>query len=159
MTYGKRRLTICQQGFKKKPRGARRQAPRRQHWLISRTSSRQLGVERYFGVEDLGDWAVLLGFPGHPGERSLVQIRHVGAQNQSRAGDAKALAFRLKRDRRLGGKLRGSVAAALELKGKCHSETAGVCGGDKLLGIGALLVLEASFERIGGLGEHTGIGG
>src|SRR6266498_4223249 len=118
MTYRKLRLTICQLGFKK-PRGARRQAPRRQHWLISRTSSRQLGVERYFGVEDLGDWAVLLGFPGHPGERGLVQVRHVGAQNQSRAGDAKALAFRLQNDRRLGAQLRGSVAATLQRKSKC----------------------------------------
>src|SRR6266508_1172736 len=154
MTYRKLRLTICQLGFKK-PRGARRQAPRRQHWLISRTSSRQLGVERYFGVEDLGDWAVLLGFPGHPGERGLVQVRHVGAQNQSRAGDAKPLTFGLKRDRRLGGKLRGSVAAALELKGKCHSETAGVCGGDKLLGIGALLVLEEGHQSRGAYRRRT----
>src|SRR6266480_5093791 len=158
MPYGKRRLTICQQGFKK-PRGARRQAPRRQHWLISRTSSRQLGVERYFGVEELGDRAVLLGFPRHPGERGLVQVRHVGAQNQSRAGDAKALAFRLQSDGRLGGKLGGSVAAALELKGKCHSETAGVCSGNEFLGVGTLLVLETRLERIRSLGEHTGIGG
>src|SRR5712671_58454 len=32
-------------------------------------------------------------------------------------------------------------------------------GSDQLFGVGALLVLEAGLERIGGFGEHAGIGG
>src|ERR1700730_14860580 len=126
---------------------------------MAETILHRLGVECYFGVEGFGNRAVLLGFLGYSGERGLVQVRRVSAQSQSRAGDAKALAVRVQSDARLGTELRGSVAAALQLESECHSETAGVCGGDKLLGVGALLVLEARFERIGGLGERTGIGG
>src|SRR6266853_2703047 len=110
---------------------------------VREACSHQLGVECYFGVEDLRDRAVLLGFLSHSGERGLVQVRHVGTQSQSRAGDAKALAFRVQSDGRLGAELRGSVAAALQLKSERHGETAGVCGGNKLLGVGALLALKA----------------
>src|SRR4029077_3665409 len=91
-------------------------------------------------------------------ERSLVDVRHRGAQRQRRAGDAKALAFRLQRDGGLGAEVGGSEAAALQLERQRHGETAGMRGGDELLGIGALLVLEARFERVGGLVENAGVG-
>src|SRR5262245_22212204 len=132
--------------------GARR-AGRETAAEATERGSRQFGVERDFRVEDLGDRAVLLGFTGHAHERGLIQVRYRGAQRQGRAGNAKALAFRLQGDGGLGAELGRSEAAALQLERERHGETAGVRGGDELLGVGALLVLEARFERIGGLVE------
>ena len=56
-------------------------------------SSGQLGVQCDLGIEDLGDRAVLLGVAGHPGECGFVQVRHDGAQSQSRASDAEMPCF------------------------------------------------------------------
>src|SRR5262245_38089015 len=122
-------------------------------------SSYQFCVEGYFGVENLGNRAVLLGFAGNPGEGSFVQVRHFGAQGQRRPADAEALALRLEGDRGLGAELRGRIASALQPKGQGHGKAPGMGGSDQLFGIGAPLVLEARPERVRGLRQHAGIGG
>src|SRR5262245_33544241 len=43
----------------------------------------QLGVEHDLGVENLGDWAVLLGVSRQIGELCFVEVGHFGAQRQS----------------------------------------------------------------------------
>src|SRR5271166_4816061 len=111
------------------------------------------------GVENLGDRAVLLGIAGHPSERGLIEVRHLGAQRQSRPTDAESLTLRLKSDRSLGRELGRRKACALQLKGERHGEASGMGGGDQLFGVGAPLVLEPGPERIRGLCEHAGIGG
>src|SRR5258708_6826853 len=122
-------------------------------------SSDKLGVEYDFGVEDLGDWAVLFRVFGNLGEFGLFEVRHVCTQSKGRAADAKSLAFRFESDGRFGAELGGSVAGGLQPKGERHGETTGMRGGNKLFGVGAFLVLEAGLERIGGFGEHALIGG
>src|SRR5262245_24369201 len=122
-------------------------------------SSYQFCVEGYFGVENLGNRAVLLGFAGNPGEGSFVQVRHFGAQGQRRPADAEALALRLEGDRGLGAELRRRIASALQPKGQGHGEAPSMGGSDQLFGIGAPLVLEARPERVRGLRQHAGIGG
>src|SRR5262245_27769747 len=42
--------------------------------------SDELGVERYLGVENLGDGTVLLGFPRQLGELLLLEIGHFRPQ-------------------------------------------------------------------------------
>ena len=51
---------------------------------------------------------------GHLSKRSFVHAGHFGTQGQVRPADAEPLALRLKRDRRLGFKLRGRVSGALQ---------------------------------------------
>src|SRR5262245_66207644 len=85
-------------------------------------SSYQFCVEGYFGVENLGNRAVLLGFAGNPGEGSFVQVRHFGAQGQRRPADAEALALRLEGDRGLGAELRRRIASALKPKGQGNTQ-------------------------------------
>src|SRR5439155_26717953 len=58
----------------------------------------------------------------------------------------------------LSAELCGRKARARQPKRQCHSEAAGMGRGDQLFRIGALLILEAGFERIRGVGEHAGIG-
>src|SRR5215470_13324499 len=122
----------AQAGASRAKAGSTTISPRTCEWSNG-DRSRQLGIQRDFGVEELGDRAVLLGFPGHSGERGFVQVRHGGAQRQSRAGDAKALAFGVQSDGGLGTEFRRRIAAALQLKGERHGEAAGVGGGDQLL--------------------------
>ena len=43
----------------------------------------QLGVEHDFGLENLGDWAVLLGVSRQIGELCFVEVGHFGVQRQS----------------------------------------------------------------------------
>ena len=50
--------------------------------------------------------------------------------------DAKALAFRVQRDRGLGGELRRRKAGALQPECQRHREAAGMGGGDQFFGIG-----------------------
>ena len=111
------------------------------------------------GVEHLRHRTVLLGLAGDLGETGVVEVRHLGAQGQCRLADLEALAFRLERD---GGFVESSVGvkpARLKAEGQRHREAAGMGRRDQLLGIGALLVLEAGLERIGRLGEHAGFAG
>jgi hypothetical protein len=61
----------------------------------TRCSSHQLGIQGYFGIEDLGHRAILLGLARHAGEGGFVQIRHLGAQRQCRPTDAEALSLLL----------------------------------------------------------------
>src|SRR5256885_5831255 len=57
--------------------------------------SDQLGIQCDLGFEDFGDRAGLFGVLGDSGEVRLPEVRHLGAQSQSRAGDSKPLAFGL----------------------------------------------------------------
>jgi len=43
----------------------------------------QLGVEHDLGLENLGDWAVLLGVSRQIGELYFVEVGHFGVQRQS----------------------------------------------------------------------------
>jgi hypothetical protein len=43
----------------------------------------QLGVEHDLGLENLGDWAVLLGVSRQIGEFCFVEVGHFGVQRQS----------------------------------------------------------------------------
>jgi hypothetical protein len=43
----------------------------------------QLGVEHDLGLENLGDWAVLLGVSRQIGELCFVEVGHFGVQRQS----------------------------------------------------------------------------
>ena len=53
---------------------------------------------------------------------------------------------RLRSDGRLGAELGRGKAGTLQAKGERHGEAPGVCCGDHLFGIGALLVLKAGLE-------------
>lgn len=92
--------------------------------------SNQFSVKCDLGVEDVRDWAVLLGVAGHSREHSFVQIGHLGAQGQGRPTDAESLALWFKSDCGLGGELSRGIAAGLEPKRKRHGETTGVRGDD-----------------------------
>src|SRR6266404_2847591 len=77
----------------------------------------ELGVQHDLGVENLGDGAVLLGISGDIGEFCVVQVRHAGAQRQSRTADAESLALRFESDGCLSAELGRGKAGALQAKG------------------------------------------
>src|ERR1700722_19669346 len=128
-------------------------------WTSSIAPSDQFGVQGDRGIEHLGDRAVLLGIAGHSNKRGFVQVRHFGAQRQSRPADAETLAFGFERDRGLGGELSRGIAAGLQPERQRHGEATGMRRGDELFGVGTLLIFEPCLERIRGLCEHAGIGG
>ena len=47
----------------------------------------KLGVQHDLGVENLGDWTVLLGVSRQIGEFCFVEVGHFGAQRQSRTAN------------------------------------------------------------------------
>jgi hypothetical protein len=61
----------------------------------------KLGVQHDLGVENFGDWAVLLGVSRHIGEFCFVEVGHFSSQRQSRTANAKSLALWFESDRRL----------------------------------------------------------
>src|SRR5258705_8872215 len=125
----------------------------------SQPTSNQFGVQRNRGVENFGHRTVLLGIACHSSKRSFVQVRHLGAQCESRPTDAESLAFWLKSNRCLRAELCWRIASALQLESQCHGEASGMGSSDQLFRIGPPLVLEAGPERIGSPREHPGIGG
>src|SRR5580704_3287561 len=119
----------------------------------------KLGVTHDLGIENLGDWTVLLGVSRQIGESCFVEVGHFGAQCKSRSADSKSFALRFKSDGRLGAECCRCESGSLQAKGERHSEATSMCCGDQLFGIGAFLVLKARFERIRRFREHSGIGG
>ena len=99
------------------------------------TSSDQLGVQGDFGVEDLGDGAVLLGLSRH-GSQILRRpefgtlARRVRAERLMRkplpSGSRVTAASVLRPG--------GGIAGALQAEGERHRKAAGVRGGDEFLG-------------------------
>src|SRR3546814_16462758 len=65
-----------------------------------RSTAVQLIIERNFGIEHLGDRAVLLGAPRDLGETGLVDSRPAGLERQIRARDLDAVAILVERDLR-----------------------------------------------------------
>src|SRR5271166_2132411 len=127
-------------------------------WFEAHASSDQLGIERDLRLQELRDWTVQLSVLGQLAESRFAEIRHLGAQRESRAADAEAIAVRVKGDSGLGIEFAWGIARALQLKSERHREAAGMRGSDQLFRVRTLLVFEASLERIRGLGKHTGVG-
>ena len=92
----------------------------------------QLGVQHDLGVENLGDWAVLLGIFRELREFCFVENGHFCAQRQSRTADAKSLALRFETDGRLGAELGRGEAGALQAKREHHGKAPGMRCGDQL---------------------------
>src|SRR5580658_233401 len=118
----------------------------------------QLCVHCDRGVEDLGNWAVLLGATDHLSKRGLAEVRDLSTQRQSRPTDAKPLALRLDGNSGLDIELCRRIAGALQHKGQCHGEASRMGSSDQLFGIGAFLVLETGPKGIRGLCQHAGLG-
>src|SRR4029077_527725 len=121
--------------------------------------SDEFRVQRNFGVQNLGNRAILFGVLGQFGEFRFVKVRHLGTQSQSRAADLEAFAFRLERNRGLGGELGGSKAGSLHPECESHGEATSVRRGDELFGVGAFLVFEPGPERIRCIHEDAGLRG
>jgi hypothetical protein len=68
--------------------------------VSSTNGSDQLGVQRYLGLQNCGDRAVLLGVLGHLEEFGFIEVRRFRAQRERGATDAETFAFRFKRDGR-----------------------------------------------------------
>src|SRR5262249_46948084 len=66
---------------------------------------------------------------------------------------------RIEADGRLRAELARCVSGRLQRERQRHGEATGVGGGDQLLRVGTPLVLEAGLERVGSLGQYTGVRG
>src|SRR3954471_22100716 len=120
--------------------------------------SAEVPIQGDLGVEDLRHRAVLLRRPGQLLELAPVDARDLTFQRQRRLADLEALSLFLEAHGRLGRELARSEARALQLKSERHGEAARMSGRDQLLGIRALLVLEARLEGIGRVGQDARVG-
>ena len=76
----------------------------------------KLGVKHDLGIENLGDWTVLLGVSRQIGESCFVEVGHFGAQRKSRTADPKSFALRFKSDGRLGAEFCRCESGSLQAK-------------------------------------------
>ena len=104
----------------------------------------ELGIERDFGLQHLGDGTIALRIARDDGELLLADSGDLGAQRQSRTTDLEALRpVWLERHGRFSCELGRIEAGRLQRERYGHCEAAGVSRRNELLRIGSLLVLKA----------------
>src|SRR5215471_7829110 len=113
----------------------------------------ELGVDRDFSFEKLGDWAAGFGGFDRGVEFGFVGSGDGGGEIEMALGNGESVANFFKRDGGGGFEFLRGDACAAELRGKRHGKATSVCSGEKFLGIGADAIFKARVERVGRLFE------